>query len=313
MIFVVMYGYHGLEMAFSLLKVPERERIGILGVLAAILVMTTTWMTIARNRDYRTEETMWRDVTKKQPQNLRAWLGLGTALAEKGQRGEAEACFVRIIEVGGATSNRNMNSVRKTTVCHALSSMGTLREQECRYEEAERYFRQALDLYPLNTQARSNLGIVLSRMGRTAEAEQEWRKVLAQDPGEGKTHYALALALAARKEYASALRHFEAALYSLPNDASVKLALAWFLATCENSSFRDGARAVKLATEANESVGWASVKAMDVLAACLAATGDYTMAVRRATRALELAQRQGRKDSSEIERRLKEYQSRLLH
>jgi Tfp pilus assembly protein PilF len=150
-------------------------------------------------------------------------------------------------------------------------------------------------------------------MGRTAEAEQEWRKVLAQDPGEGKTHYALALALAARKEYASALRHFEAALYSLPNDASVKLALAWFLATCENSSFRDGARAVKLATEANESVGWASVKAMDVLAACLAATGDYTMAVRRATRALELAQRQGRKDSSEIERRLKEYQSRLLH
>jgi Flp pilus assembly protein TadD len=52
----------------------------------------------------------------------------------------------------------------------ALANLG-------RYEEAEEWFRQALDLDPRDTTAWTNLGLTLNRLGREPEAMACFGKV----------------------------------------------------------------------------------------------------------------------------------------
>ena len=290
-VLAVIGGYHVLSKAFLAGMIPEGRRVWILGVLAGVISIAAITGTIMRNRDYRSEEVMWRDIAKKQPQNLAAQLGLGTALAQGGDLQAAEDSFSRLIETADHSWSR-LDAVQKTACCRALNNMGTIRQREGAFEDAERYFRRALGIAPGFSQARDNLGVVLSAMGRGEEAEREWKAVLATGTRDGTAHYGLASLYAAKGEAAEALGHFEQALLAMPDAPGLKLAMARFLVTCGDPARRDGLRAVKLAVELNQATGWSSVDALDVLASAYAASGNVEEAGRQETKALELAKKQ---------------------
>ena len=64
---------------------------------------------------------------------------------------------------------------------------------------------------------------------------------------------------------------------------------AWILATTPDSSFRDGARGIELARKASRLAGGRDPRILDALAAALAETGDFPLAVETAEQASTMA------------------------
>jgi len=76
----------------------RRARPAFLCLLATVLVCGAGFMTHLRNRDYRDEVSMWSDVVRKAPHNLRAWNDLAVALSEEGRVAEALDAYARVLD-----------------------------------------------------------------------------------------------------------------------------------------------------------------------------------------------------------------------
>jgi tetratricopeptide (TPR) repeat protein len=90
-------------------------------------------------------------------------------------------------------------------------------------------------------------------------------------------------------KYAESLKELDYIVRIRPHLDSYARALssrAWFLATCPNSSFRNGKQAVEDAKIACKLTNWSDEGAIDSLAAAYAETGDFDSAVRYAEQAL---------------------------
>ena len=66
--------------------------------------------------------------------------------------------------------------------------------------------------------AASQRALILQQQGRFAEAEREWRQVLGNNPQDARAHAMLALCLAERKDYAQATYEAEAAVGLAPDE-----------------------------------------------------------------------------------------------
>jgi spermidine synthase len=109
---------------------------------------------------------------------------------------------------------------------------------------------------------------------------------------------------------AQRIRHLRAAVGFEPERASLRLQLAWVLATCEDASLRDGAEAVRLASDLARETGRRDPGVLDTLAAALAADGRYDEAVVAAAEARDLALRRGDEPLARaLEERLALYRS----
>jgi hypothetical protein len=85
--------------------------------------------------------------------------------------------------------------------------------------------------------------------------------------------------------------------------------LAWRLATCPAEKFRDGKRAIQMATKACELAEWDSSWKLHTLAAAYAEAGQFDEAVRYARRALEDPAYRSRADD-EFRQRLELYKQK---
>ena len=93
-----------------------------------------------------------------------------------------------------------------------------------------------------------------------------------------------------------------------PNFSRAYNNLAWLLATCPDAKFRDGKRAVELATKACELTKWKVALDIGTLAAAHAEAGDFEAAVQWQTKANGLYG--AGKDREKGEARLKLYQQK---
>ena len=66
---------------------------------------------------------------------------------------------------------------------------------------------------------------------------------------------------------------------------------AWVLATSPDDEFRDGKRAVELATKAAEQTNYETPHILSTLAAAYAETGDFENAKKWSAKAVELSQK----------------------
>jgi protein O-mannosyl-transferase len=118
-----------------------------------------------RNEVWRTEETLWRDVTEKSPGNGRGWMNYGLALMARADYEDAERCFARAM---GITPNYP----------YLLINMGVLKEAVGKPAESEAYLRRALVLGPNYPECHYYYARFLNNRGRMDEAVRHLNRAL---------------------------------------------------------------------------------------------------------------------------------------
>jgi len=134
-------------------------------------------------------------------------------------------------------------------------------------DEAVDHYKKALEIKPDYSEVCNNLGIVLFQKGQVEEAISYYQKALEINP-----------------QYVEARGN-----------------LAWALATSPQTPILE-AVAVKLAEQANQMTGGANPKALRILAAAYAQTGNFSEALKTARLGLQLATNQ---NSSALEKALR--------
>ena len=128
-----------------------------LAVAAGLVLAVCAYATHQRNEVWRTEETLWRDVTQKSPRNGRGHMNYGLTQMSKGDFNAALASFQRALPL---TPNYSLLHINLGIAEGALG----------RDSDAERDFGQALALAPNDSQSYYYYARWLFERGRTPQA-----------------------------------------------------------------------------------------------------------------------------------------------
>jgi tetratricopeptide (TPR) repeat protein len=179
-----------------------------------------------------------------------------------------------------------------------------------RLTEAVAQYQQAIQLKPDYADAHGNLADLLAAQERSDEAVKEYRRTLELVPNSALAHFRFGQALQTLHNFAAAKTEYEKALELDPKHLPAHLSLAWLLATCPETSLRDGGRSVQLAQQAEQLAGSESPQMLDTLAAAYAEERRFGEAVETAKRALNLTATQNNQPLTEaIQARLKLYEN----
>ncbi len=151
--------------------------------LAVLLFSAHALGVRARNQVWRTEETLWKDVTEKSPANGRAWMNYGITRMAKGDFDEAERCFRRGLQLAPYYGYLHTN------LAVAEAARG-------RAESAEREFKEGIRLMPGVPSLRYYYARFLLAGNRQAEAAPLLREVLVMSPADSPARLLLLQTLA---------------------------------------------------------------------------------------------------------------------
>lgn len=225
-----------------------------------------------------------------------AHYNLGNVLLLVGRAGDAERYFRQALE-------------RRPEYGLACQGLALALEAQGRLDAAADQFADAVRVMP-TAEVHYNFGVLRQRQRQFDAAMAEYRDALRLAPDYADAHFGAGLVATASGHTADAIRSFRAALAARPNWPAAQMELAWNLATSPDDAIRSPGEAMALAQTAIADERGASGRALDVLAAVLAATGRFADAATTAEKALaalqpadEVALR------PEIERRLQLYRA----
>lgn len=142
---------------------PSRRKLYRMAAIGLVVVCAAyAYGTFERNKVWRTNESLWRDVTEKSPKNGRGLMNYGVALMARAD-----------------------------------------------YADAEKYFSEALRLYPNYSTLFINMGILKAATGDPVEAEQYFRNAIAADPANPECYYFYARWLESVKRYDEAVQYLD--------------------------------------------------------------------------------------------------------
>jgi Flp pilus assembly protein TadD len=134
-----------------------RSRVAVgVGIMACVLIAESTGV-YARNEVWKSEESLWRDVTQKSPNNGRGWMNYGVALMARRDYAGAIAAYERALPL---TPNYNLLEIN-LGVAH-----GQLRHDAM----AEQHFLRAIALDPADWRGHLHYARWLAGVGRVADA-----------------------------------------------------------------------------------------------------------------------------------------------
>ena len=182
-------------------------------VLFAIMAVGLGWLTVQRNKDYRSELSIWSDTSAKRPDNPRAHSNLGAVLERiPGRLPDAIAEYEAALRINpdAPEAHNNLGS--------ALADIpGRLPEAISEYETA-------LRIKPGYVEAHFNLGVALSKTpGCLPDAIAEYEAVLRIKPDFQAAHTNLGAILAnIPGRLPEAISQFEVALQINPDAPGVR-------------------------------------------------------------------------------------------
>ena len=237
----------------TLVALEIHRRLGRAALPVCVLLAACLGLAAARrNRDYSSEQAIWRDTVAKCPRNARAHVNLGAALlGEPGRLGDAIAQYEEALRLNpdDAEVHNDLGSV-------FLKVPGRLDDAIAQYEEALRLrpayaeahnnlgnawagvpgrlgdavaqFEEALRLRPGDAEMHGNLGYVLSNVpGRLGDAIAQCEEAVRLDPGYPKAHKNLGSALLkVPGRLDDAIAQFKEAVRLDPGDADAHFSLA---------------------------------------------------------------------------------------
>jgi Flp pilus assembly protein TadD len=151
------------------------------GMIAAsvVLLLAHAYGTHERNIVWRTEESLWLDVTKKSPQNGRGLMTYGVIQMAKGRYDLADQYFTRALQYAPQYAYLHVN-------------IGVLKGAMGDAEEAERHFREAQQYDPGNPVSYYYYARWLSSVGRIDDAAPLAKRALELSPGHAEAQQLLA-------------------------------------------------------------------------------------------------------------------------
>jgi len=234
--------------AVPLLLFAGLGRKGLAG--CAVMAVALGVATVQRNRDYRSEISIWADTVAKAPASSRAHNNLGHALLAAGRPAEARSEFEHALQLkpdyaeahsnlGGALGQLGLDAQAiehcrlalqfdpKIAGAHYNLGVGLERTGDLAGAVAE--FEATLRLNPNFAEAHANLADVFARTGHTKEAIVQGEAALAIVPQLVAARYALGCALWQEKRFAEAAVSFEEVLRAWPDRADIYFNLAMSL------------------------------------------------------------------------------------
>ena len=281
----------GLYLAFTWLVVdlseslPHRDKI--LAAIGTVVVIGLSFGAWKQTAYWKNSETLWTHALAVTSENEVAQTNLGMVLSERGQFDGARAHLQTALGIR-SRDQHHYYDLRRAIV---LDDIGEVLFRKSDLDDAISYFRQSLEVKPNYPFARYNLGTALFRKGDTDGAISEWKTVLWVQPDDPETLTNLANAFALKGQLGESNTHYEKTLQSDPNNARALNNFAWMLATAEDDSIRDGAKAVTLAEKANRISN--DPLFIRTLAAAYAEAGRFDAAIETASRASKEADAQG--------------------
>jgi|GEM_PF-2426424 len=156
------------------------------------------------------------------------------------------------------------------------------------YDRALKDFSQAHRLEPNEASFLDHRGLGHLAKGKLEQAIADFSTAIQLDPQGVAAYDHRGFARAKGGQYARAVADYEAALRLDARDVWANNALAWLRATCPVAAYRDGAKAVALATLASKTIKEEDPYLLGTLAAAEAEAGDFIAAAAWQAKALAL-------------------------
>ncbi len=268
----------------------------------------------SKRQDYERAIVCYDKVLERIPASAEAHAGKGTALLELNRFNDALPHFETALrldpEFPDAENNLGNALLRKGDAAAALPhyeralqfkpqsgeiayNLGNALMQMGNRTAAIESYEKSVQLQPDFADSYNNLGSLLFQVGREKDALEHFRKYAALRPGAAGAHANLGVVLSKTGHTTEAVLEYETALSFDPNQVAALNNLAWILATCPDASVRDGARAVTLASKADEITQQSDPDMLRTLAAALAENGRFPEARQTANAAIRLLEFQG--------------------
>lgn len=223
-------------LAAALLSALERLGAGLERTRAIVAIaLVAVPLAVAahvRNRVWRDEESLWRDVVAKSPGKGRGYVNLGAALSDRGALDEAIEVLERAVALSPAQPEAHKNlgrvyrakgfldraerayrtAVRLDPSRAPYSDLGAVLTDQGRHPEAIEVLNRAVALAPEDGTARCNLGMAQWGAGDLPAAEQDFRRAIALAPDLAEAHANLGAVLVAMGRPAEAVPAHERAL-----------------------------------------------------------------------------------------------------
>jgi len=154
-------------------------------------------------------------------------------------------------------------------------------QEQCgKLAEAETSYIRAIQLGPNDWLWHSYLAGLLARCGRTAESIAVYQQAVVIEPrSTASLLHRVGLLRERQGDYAGAIQEWDRVLQVAPRNEPTALRLAWTLATCPDPEFRDGPRALSIASAVAAGYEKPDPWGSEVLAAAHARTGNYDSAI----------------------------------
>ena len=176
--------------------------------------------------------------------------------------------------------------------------------------ESLEYFKLVLESDPADSITLYNTGLAEMGLREFNDAVQHFRAALRIREDDADTHFHLANGLQATGSIVEAIDHLRRAMEIEPDSPYAANNLAWILATHPDGEFRNGNEAVALARRICEKSKFSNASTVATLAAALAESEQFEVAVKMNQRATDLVRQQNNKSLLEkLLKRQKLYES----
>ena len=211
-----------------------------LGAAFAVVAVTLTMLTFARNGVYSSPVGMWENVLATVPENPRAHYNLGVELEKVDRAAEASDSYRRAVDLspGYADAHTNLGILLmrqgkldeaaghlqlamqlKPDSASGYNNLGNVLMKLGKRKLAKRYLERALEINPDYAGAYHNLGILLVAEGDDAAARSCLENAVRLNPNLGDAHFQLGMLFGRTEKYDRAKFHFDEALRIDPGNA----------------------------------------------------------------------------------------------
>jgi tetratricopeptide (TPR) repeat protein len=261
--------------------------------VAVILLIVWSVLCFRFAEAFQTEEKLMADSVAKNPAAWGALNDLGIIVAEKGDYSKADSLFERSLKSNPDNSEAHMN-------------FGYALVLQRNYPAAEAEYLAALKMSPHEPSANKMYARLLELEGRNREALRHFEISVGINP-DPDTYLEMATLDYAVGNWGRVVNDLQHVLALKPGPATEATALnnlAWVLATCPDSSVRNGSQAIGYATQACRLTDFKQYGMLNTLAAAYAETGQFSDAITMAERALKMEIAAGDTKSAEATRQL---------